>query len=517
MFSTPNGNVSISGGNFTQVVHQPEQRYTECRSTFECSFRSLINNAAIKKAFEPYYISGATHDNNDFVDPPKCHPGTRTSFLDRLSDWVKDTETSVHISWLGGPAGAGKSAIARSLAERLESEELLAGSFFFYHRDGRRNSEKFVVTTLAQQLAFSVPAVQVHLAKALTVEPTIYSRALPTQFAKLIIDPLLQTMSASIPPDTPCFRPMIMIVDGLDECHDIKARRLVLQTIRDAVPQFRGHLRFLITSRPEHDIQTFFKAMVASMEGQVKLIELKSDLQAYEDVRKYLVDNFKRIKQEHTLWAAFKPDWPPESSIDCLVDKSSGHFVYASTVIKYIENVRDRPEKRLQDITELRKTSKNPYGELDSLYLNILRTCETDDRERILLILSACLLCSSAEDCSSFPNDFRRAPDAILRHDRIIESVLALEIGDVQLALLDLKSLVGPTDSFTIPPAHPRVGAEISYPDIQRLEFWHKSFPDFLSDPKRAKEFYVPSELSSASVVKGCLRILSGNDGALEK
>lgn len=44
----------------------------------------------------------------------------------------------------------------------------------------------------------------------------------------------------------------------------------------------------------------------------------------------------------------FRPDWPPESSIKSLVDKSSGHFLYASTVIRYIENVRDRPEKRLE-------------------------------------------------------------------------------------------------------------------------------------------------------------------------
>jgi hypothetical protein len=466
----------------------------------------------IKNAFDKYYVSNATHDNNDVVDPPKCHPGTRVSFLDRLSNWVKDTETPLHLSWLHGPAGAGKSAIARSLAELLEPEGLLAGSFFFSYKDGKRNSEKLVVATLAQQLAFSIPGIQAHIAKTLTEDPTILARAFRTQFAKLIIDPILQITSISTQPFTPRFQPMIVIVDGLDECRDEKARRLILQTICNALPQLRGHLRFLIASRPEHDIEAFFKTTVATMEGQVKFIGLESDFRAYDDVRVYLVDSFKRIKQEHTLCANFKSDWPPESSIHSLVDKSSGHFIYATTVIKYIENVRDRPEKRLEDIIKLRKTSKNPYGELDALYLNILTCSETDDQER-LSVLSAALICSSVKDC--FDGE-RRAPRRISQHDRFMESVLSLEIGDIQLALVDLKSLVGPTQPLTIPPINHR-DKTISYPDIQLLEFWHKSFPDFLSDQTRSKEFYVPFDLAAASVAKGCLKLLSDNGSTFTK
>src|SRR6266511_2007450 len=101
-------------------------------------------------AFREHYISSATHDNNDILDPPKCHPGTQIYFLNRLSNWVKDTSSLVYTTWLHGPAGAGKSAIAQSLAEILQAKGLLAGSFFFFHMDLKHNSEKPLIVTLAQ-------------------------------------------------------------------------------------------------------------------------------------------------------------------------------------------------------------------------------------------------------------------------------------------------------------------------------------------------------------------------------
>src|SRR6266511_1541104 len=90
---------------------------------------------SISQVFGPFYSPSATHYNNVVPYTPRCHPGTRVAILNRLSSWVKDSESSVHVSWLYGPAGAGKSAIAYSLAECLNAEGLLAGSFFFFRSD----------------------------------------------------------------------------------------------------------------------------------------------------------------------------------------------------------------------------------------------------------------------------------------------------------------------------------------------------------------------------------------------
>ncbi|KAJ7248347.1 hypothetical protein C8J57DRAFT_1672817 [Mycena rebaudengoi] len=97
----------------------------------------------------------AMHDSRDSYAQPKCHPDTRTEMLEKLYNWCitsegfdgsdgtvdshSDMETPFFedvterqpVLWLHGPAGAGKSALMRTLAERLATSGHLGGSFFF--------------------------------------------------------------------------------------------------------------------------------------------------------------------------------------------------------------------------------------------------------------------------------------------------------------------------------------------------------------------------------------------------
>jgi hypothetical protein len=145
--------------------------------------------------------------------------------------------------------------------------------------------------------------------------------------------------------------------------------------------------------------------------------------QSLEDVHTYLLAEFTRIHTTHRQTMAHVPLPRPSSEvIDHLVDKSSGYFVYASTVIKFVDDKNYRPSQRLEIIMGLAEPdSGSPFAALDQLYSQILSTIPPRPRVvQILAVLAAKLGL----------NPMR------------IEHLLGLEPGDVRLALRGLHSVI---------------------------------------------------------------------------
>jgi len=68
------------------------------------------------------------------------------------------------------------------------------------------------------------------------------------------------------------------------------------------------------------------------------------------------------------------------------VHKSSGHFIFASTIVKYVASTHRLPTASLDVILGLRPSNVDaPFAELDELYINILSS--VSDKERTLAIL----------------------------------------------------------------------------------------------------------------------------------
>ncbi|KAF9254271.1 hypothetical protein L218DRAFT_886647, partial [Marasmius fiardii PR-910] len=63
------------------------------------------------------------------------------------------------VCWLRGSAGAGKSAIAQTVAERCEGNRLVA-SFFFSRTDPARNTPKYLALAIADGLITAHPTLQ---------------------------------------------------------------------------------------------------------------------------------------------------------------------------------------------------------------------------------------------------------------------------------------------------------------------------------------------------------------------
>jgi hypothetical protein len=345
---------------------------------------------------------------------------------------------------LHGPAGAGKSAIAQSFCQNLEAEDRLGASFFFKRGHPSRGNARKLFSTIAYQLALGKKLSDMHQVILHRVEkdPSILDRSLSIQLQKLIIEPCQETV-------TQC--PPVIVIDGLDECHDQDIQQEILRSIGNAITNISDkhvRLRFLVASRPEFYIRDVFVGPCLNYHCPLNIER------AFKDVRKYLVDEFSRIYTEHHETMATVPrPWPADLDIWRLVDKSSGYFIYASTIIKFIDDKYFRPTERLQIIMGIPEPdSESPFGALDQLYIQILLDIPQTIWPQLLQILTV----------------IATKWNLTIPH---IEQLLELKPGDFQLTLRGLHSLVKINgDNVTV---------------------HHASFLDFLDNPTRSRMFCV--------------------------
>ena len=292
---------------------------------------------------------------------------------------------NVSVFWLYGGAGAGKSALAQSLSEKFEKKEL-AASLFFFRGDSTRNNGNDLIPTLVSQLVTILKKLAPFVEDRIAEKWDIFTKAYDIQIQELLVDPLLSLKSA----DALVSPPRLIVIDGLDECTDPNIQCLLLRAIARALPNIPFPLRFLMTSRPEAHITHVFNHDPAFRNIPVQRYNLSNDPDADMDIRKFLEKEFVDIREVHRLGNHLPHTWPDQKAINSLVERSSGHFIYVSTVIRYIQFPKHRPDDRLEVILRLRSSSEgdHPYTQLDALYGLIFGCVESrDQRENICLVL----------------------------------------------------------------------------------------------------------------------------------
>jgi hypothetical protein len=217
-----------------------------------------------------------TYDSSEREDEQLsvCKEDTREEVLEAIENWAQ-MKDGAPVCWLYGPAGAGKSTIAHTIAQRYDERKELAISYFFSRRNrGRDDMTKFV-PTLAYQLARVIPSVQESMHDVLKKDPAIFTRRRQTQFTNLIVQPVHSTTMPS---------PMIIVVDGLDE-YDQDGTKFLLKDLIQLLVQNLSQLpfRLLFTSRPEQYIQTIF----TQLSTPIRCVALQ-DFPARDNVFNYL-------------------------------------------------------------------------------------------------------------------------------------------------------------------------------------------------------------------------------------
>ncbi|KAF8159157.1 hypothetical protein B0H34DRAFT_391843 [Crassisporium funariophilum] len=309
--NVPGGNILVTGGTWNNInggTHSHGQR----------GFELLRSSIA----------EGAFHNSGERFEPPKCHPGTRGAILAKIMSWIKKDQRKDFIMWLFGPAGAGKSALAQTIAEMCFEQGLLLATFFFSRTTPGRNSEKRLIATIAYQIAIAIPLTRQYIESVINSDPSILSRSLQAQFQKLVVEPLEHASSGVADVRSPL--PRLVIIDGLDECQDAKLQTYILTTLALAVHKSAPPIIFLIASRPEQHISIAFT--IEPLESLSCRLALDDAYEADYDIRLFFKERFREITKIHPLKRFIPEPWPSVNVIDELIRKAHGQFIYASTV-----------------------------------------------------------------------------------------------------------------------------------------------------------------------------------------
>ena len=384
-------------------------------------------------------------------------------------EWIDSPEGQACFLWMFGPAGSGKSAIAQTLAELCFQLNKLAASFFFSRTDPARNNGLMLITTLVYQLANSFPEMRELVERKVERDPIILDRSLEAQIEALLIRPFNDMLrEARVNGDEEILyssRPRLIILDGLDECGDGNTQKYILEVLSRAVAQISFPLIFFVTSRPEPAIRNSFNKL--SMSSLTERLPLDDRHEPDADIKVLIESKCEEIRETHPARASLPSPWPSDREIEQLVTKSSGQFIYTSTVLKFIESPRHRPQDQLNIIFGISAAENEaPFAELDALYRQIFSTVVDIDKLRD--VLSVILLAAH-----------------VPKTQAAIEEFLSYRSGSVDILLSDLSSVI----------ALPLPGG-VDW----EIRILHASLSDFLYDRSRSGDMFIDVEAAHAFI-----------------
>lgn len=401
--------------------------------------------------------------------------------LNDITSWVQLEGCETDVLWLHGAAGVGKTAIAQTIAEICQENGELAATFFFSRGEIDRNNDRLLIPTLAYQISQSLELFRPYLSAAILKDSRlIFGKSLATQMRQLILQPLKQAMANRQVGEGNVPWPKLIVIDGLDECQSEAAQENILRALYTAIKQGLFPFRVLVASRAEPQIHDIFEGEIIRYNS----IALDDTHDADRDIAIYLRSSFASIFRKHRnnrSMAALPHPWPSESTIQTLVSKASGQFIYAATVIRYVDVRHQLPSHRLDIALGLQVpqgiVAPAPFAELDKLYLEIFSALT--DPPFTLRVLGALLLLKSPLSVDS------------------LEDLLGLQPGDAFLALCNLHSVLRVPSS-----------TDASAGDRQIHRF-HASLGEFLFDAQRSREYHIESNTVQSDLARCCVRHLT--------
>ena len=397
-----------------------------------------------------------------------CLRGTRKDVLWEIEQWLI-AERGQRVFWLNGLAGTGKSTIAQTFAETSFADGKLGASFFCSRDFTDQSNLRAIFPTLAFQLAYQYPRFRKELLQVLKARPDVGHESLCSQMEKLIVGPLKAAHISTL-----------IIIDALDECKDKEPASAILSTLSrymDEIPE----VKFFITGRPEPRIRSGFRLAPLRPITEVLRLHDVEPSSVDNDIKLFFRTRLTDIAKTRSD-CDFTEDWPNSSDINILCEKAAGFFIYASTVVKlFTSRNRTLTEQLDRIISFPQSTVHEGRSGIDLLYAQVLEQA-VDDTDT---------------DAEEIYSRFRTVVGAaLLAFNPLPVKALSdlLRVSSISTTLHSLHSLLLIPDPKTEDPIRP----------------FHKSFPDFLTDPKRCgdKWFFVKPTVYHTEILLSCLNFM---------
>lgn len=401
----------------------------------------------------------------------------------------------------------GKSAVAQTCVEKLQDMGQL-GAALFFSVNGRDDHTR-LFTSIAYQLTTQFDDYREIVDRAISVDKTIVGKAMTSQFKHLIADPLreLEEKGGSVPP-------RVIFIDGLDECKRKDAQCEIIKIIAASVRDHTTPFRWAFFSRPEVHIEaTFTKADIEPL-CHFTFLPISRDVD--DEVELYLKDGFANIIRGHNL--PIPLPWPSDEQLSALVDAAAGLFIYAATILRFVDQCSLDPEEPLNAILGvISRSNKNvianaserpAFAELDMFYQLILQRIPGTTLPSVQLLLAFMLL-------SPYDSWFSTVLlSNLLRFSKTKFSAVCSQLN----AVLHYQRPLGSQDvSIVLTPAYrdsfdPRSALHLE----GSVFFYHKSFYDFLEDPARSGSFCISSQQVKEHLFRHLLQLHHDISGAYQ-
>ncbi|KAG6915119.1 hypothetical protein DXG01_013199 [Tephrocybe rancida] len=436
----------------------------------------LARKEVVHQALSPHTAAQPTYDQQGKIP---CDQGTRVEVLEAIRHWVYDhSEKSQNFLWLTGDPGCGKSAITATIAQECKDKSCLWAQFFINRNLAETTDPSKYFPTIARQLSGHSRMVEHHVYDTVVEKRSIADRMTADQAAKLFISALAK--ASNIKEATP----VLVVIDGLDETNGeyLYDTAEIFSQLFETLSDHRN-VKILISSRTDHEIHEPFTQTLKNR--HVKHLHLDTaDPFSRRDVDRYLKEHLHKIAIKNKLDPT---QWPGDDHLNRLSEQASGLFIWAATVIKFLDaRIRKRGKEGLYRVLE--QLDLPEKADINTLYTLILKitydddsTTEDWDFEIFRRLMGAIAVAREPLSIAHLDDllDLRYTPTS----DRV----------DVQNFVQLLRTvLVSGVDVIT---------------ETTAVRF-HKSFVEYITSKNAAERFRVNLETANAELALCCLHHL---------